>query len=175
MLLDERFELRHELGVTTMFEVRLHSLLQGGEPHLLQMHDVRLGERFEGKVREWRPAPERECLTKGPGALRGLLRPRLLDQHTEAVQVDFTRSNPKPITRRLRLENLSPQQFAELRDEVLERSPGSARRPFAPEGVDETFRRDDASRLEQEERQDCSLFLTSEEQRPGCVEDLQRA
>ena len=66
----ERFELRQDLAVAFQLELRVEQLLGRCEPQLLEPARLVLCERLELRVRERRPAPERERLAQEPRPLR---------------------------------------------------------------------------------------------------------
>lgn len=58
LLVDEGAEFADHLGVTAQRHVRGDPLLQNVEMERLEAEDLGLCELVEGKLREWRPAPE---------------------------------------------------------------------------------------------------------------------
>ena len=111
MLLDQSFELPDELAVARGIQIGLHTLLERGEPKLLEMRDVRLSERLEGKVGEWWTSPEREGLAELFRTFARLGETDLLHARAEAVEVELAIPNVKPVSRRLRLQNLGPERL----------------------------------------------------------------
>src|SRR5438093_3662346 len=91
MLLCERLQLSHELGVTPGVELCFDPVLGDHEAELLQPRDLGLSERLEAEVGQWRAAPERECLPKLFRARIRRLPPRLVDQTPESLEVELLR------------------------------------------------------------------------------------
>jgi len=60
MLFDETLELTYELEMARSIQICLHPLLQGRKLELFELCHVRLRERLEREIREWRPIPERQ-------------------------------------------------------------------------------------------------------------------
>src|SRR2546423_15207264 len=76
----EALELADKLAVTSRLEIRIDSLLEGGEAQLLEMRDLRLCERLEREVRERRTTPEGKSFAQQRRALDRGPCPRVLDR-----------------------------------------------------------------------------------------------
>ena len=140
--LDERFELRDELGVTTQGEVGVDALLEHDRAELLESRDLVLRERLVEEVRECRAAPEAERL-----AQRALRSDRiaahergapLLRQPRETVDVDVFRCELEHVPGRTRCEH-RPERLPELGDVDLNCVPRRFRWLARPECLDEAI------------------------------------
>ncbi len=104
MLGDERLELRYELTVASLRQVRCDSPLQGEQAELREAPDRRLGESVVGEVRERSATPERESVAERPGGRRRILALGPLEELLEGVEVELTWRRTEHVARRARLE-----------------------------------------------------------------------
>ena len=104
MLGDERLELRYELTVSSLRQVRCDSPLQGEQAELREAPDRRLGESVVGEVRERSATPERESVAERPGGRRRILALGPLEELLEDVEVELTWRRTEHVARRARLE-----------------------------------------------------------------------
>ena len=169
---DERLELGHELRVTALREVGLDPQLERLEPQLVETG----GRRGDGLAREigerW-AAPERKRLAKQRSYLLGRRASRLVDEATEAFEVQLVRLDTEQVAGRPRddpLAELSPQ----AEHVVLQRRLRAGGRLVVPDAVDQSLRRDDLVRVEQEQREHRAPLRPTERQSLLAVEDLER-
>jgi hypothetical protein len=88
--LDERLELRNEVGIVAERKVSLDSLLQRQQAQLLEPHDLRLHGRLGRNVDERRPAPLCERFPQLRGLCLRLRRSGLRQQRLEAGEVELS-------------------------------------------------------------------------------------
>src|SRR5438132_4827993 len=100
---------------------------------------------------------------------------RLLHESTEAVQVELLSPNPQHVAGRLRNQDVRTENLPQLRDEVLERRRRGPRRLLAPQDVDQTVRRDNATRVQQEEGEHRALFRPAQRESLVAVAHFERA
>jgi hypothetical protein len=97
---DQRLELRGDLAVTAQSQPRLHVVLEGGDPLLLQAPDRLLGPRLVAQVGERRAAPQRQRLGQHVGGvLRAGRLPRAGRQLLEARDVQLLGTDPRHVAR----------------------------------------------------------------------------
>src|SRR3954470_24899452 len=173
MLFHQAFELADELEMARSVQIGLHPLLQRRQPELFELRYVRLGERLERKISEWRPLPERQCFAQQLGPSVRFRALGTLQQGVEDLEVESSRGDVEPIARRLRLEKLRPERLTQLRDEVLQRGNGRSRRLLTPERIDQPVLRDNPTGFEQQQGEHCALLQPAEEERTGLVRDLE--
>ena len=121
MLLDELFQLAHQLACRAELEVGLDPLLERREPHLLEPAQFVTGKRLERQVLERAAAPETERRLQLLRSLARLRAARLRGQPLEARQVELLRVDPQHVPGRLRDEQLRADRLSQPRDVVLER------------------------------------------------------
>jgi hypothetical protein len=161
---DERFELRHETAVATELEQRVDPVLRRLELTLGESLDLALREVLERELGERRPAPERDRgLQRRERSRWILVLERTLPfgrQPLEACRVDLCLGDAQHVARRLRrqhLPSLGTEEAAQLRDVALNGLRGSARRPLAPERVDERVDGDDLAPPEKKRHEEGAL------------------
>jgi hypothetical protein len=173
-------EIRDEVRVPAQGELGVHHGLEHGQPPLLQVPDLGLGERLVGKVRQRRPAPEVERLAEGRrGALEierhapATLRRELL----EPVKVALSRAHVQPVRAGLRLQPpFAAERSTKRRDLVVDHGVRGRRRGLTPELLDEPIARDQLIRAQQQQRQQGALSPGSNRKRAAAVsDDLERA
>src|SRR5581483_5641005 len=148
--MDERLELRDEVGVRADRELRLRALLDEREMELLEARDLLLRERLVPELGQRLASPEGERVVEQRRAPYGFARPSGVDEAPDAREVELVRVEPDDVARRARLDRVRAERLPQLRDEVLERRDRGRRRIAFPQRLDQTVLRDDASRLEQE-------------------------
>jgi hypothetical protein len=168
VLEDERLELADELGMSPEREIRVDSLLERGEPQLLETSDLDLREGLVREVGERGTPPERQCLAEA-------VRVASLEQPLEPVEIELSRLEPDRVPRRAREDPVGAQDLPELRDVVLERVGGRARRLARPELVDEAVGGDDLCAPRQEQREHRPLPRAPERQLLPVGDDLERS
>jgi hypothetical protein len=101
VLVDQSFQLAHNLTVPADHEVCLDAFLQTGETELFQARDRRLSPRLVREVPKRGPTPKGKRLAK---QLRGLLAASLgermlapLDQMLEATEIELVAFDPKEV------------------------------------------------------------------------------
>ena len=163
--MDERLELRDELGVPAKREVGLDALLEHDSAELLETCDLGLGKRLVEEVRERRAAPEGERLAhRALGGDRIAAHERgapLLRQSREAVDVDVFGRELEHVPGRTRCEH-RPERLPELGDVDVNCVPRRFRWLARPERLDEAIDRDDAARLEPERSKERAGLRPSE-------------
>jgi hypothetical protein len=87
---DDRLELRDELGVATEFEVGFDSLLEGGEPLFLEPGDLVLCERLCGELHERGPSPAGEGVAELGRPFPQVRMPGLRNQQLEPLEVELS-------------------------------------------------------------------------------------
>src|SRR6266516_690138 len=105
MLVDDRLQLTHELGVVAAGEVVLDPLLQASEAELFQAGDLGLREALVAKVGEGWASPEGKRLRELP----------FFPQAPKAVQVELALLDPQQVARRHGLQALLAEQLPEPR------------------------------------------------------------
>jgi hypothetical protein len=120
-----------------------------------------------------------EGVPRGLGFFGRKRRPRLLEQRLEALEVEFARLNPQPVTGRLRYHSTAVpvvrEHAAKARDVRLESGTRARRRRCSPHPVDEPVAGDDLVAAEQEHGEGRPLLCPAERERFVPVEDLERA
>ncbi len=152
--------------------------LKDGEPVLVE--ETRLGrrERLEGEVGERGPAPEPEGLPQKLRASVAISVPEGLNalgrELLEAEAVQLAGLDEKRVAARARRDAVRSEELPEPRDAHLERVLGRTRRFAAPERLDQLIRRDGLIGVDEQEREQHSLLLASELERPAVVLHLER-
>ena len=103
VLRDELLQLAHQLAGSAGRQLRIDSLLQSGEPDLLEALDRRPRKRLEREVGERRPAPKAERLPQELGSALGCsVGERLLRLFAEALeggQIELPGREPDDVPR----------------------------------------------------------------------------
>ena len=167
VLAHEPLELADHLRVVSECEVGVDPVLERGEPQVLEAGDGGLGEGLEREVAERRTAPQRQRASqpRGPGlgVARGQGAATLRRQELETVKVDLLGRGLQAVTRPLRHDHPGvADRFAELRHVHLD---AVRRRPWrlaAPELVDQAVDRDRLVRVQEEDREQRTLFRAPE-------------
>ena len=147
-------------------EVGVDPLLEHAQPLLLEPAGRRRGEGLAVEVGQRRATPERERLA----------RPRIGAQPGELVEVCAPCRNVEHVPRGARAERgaVLPERLAQAGDVHLQRGAGGLGRVVAPELVDQPLGRDDAVRLEQQQREHGALLARAEIQRDAVTVGLER-
>ena len=131
-------------------------------------------ERLVGELLEGRPPPE----DKRVAELRPTLSRRggfgLVEECLHTIHVELGRSDSDQVAGRLRHDQVRPEEFSELGDEVLERGRSRARRVLAPEGIDQPIGGDRAPRVQQKQREQAALLRAPELQGVSVATHLER-
>ena len=136
--------------VAAELDLRLDPVLERGQPELVEAGDLALEERLEREVGERGPAPERERVAQGCGALGRRQGPRVVHQALEPAGVDRAGVDAQQVAGRAGLDHFLAERVPEPRDGVLHDRVGRRRRVRAPEVVDQRVHRDDRPRVQQE-------------------------
>ena len=159
--------------MTAEREIGVDPVLERGETKVFEMRGSR-GCGLTREVRERRAAPQAERLGQPLGRDLGLAATRGVDEVLEAVEVALAVRDPQQVARRL-----SHEPVAELTTEpgevVLQRRERRGRRLVTPDPVDEALDREDAVRLEQEERQHRAPLDAAECEDALAVTNLERS
>ena len=139
MLGNELLELRHELRVAAEPEIGLDPLLDGGEAQLLQAKPLTPGERMAFELGERRALPHIEGLAETAGGCSRFQAPRLGDEILEPLQVELAWFDVERISRATRLDPVTAQELAQLRDVHLEGCARGVGRLPAPQLVDQAL------------------------------------
>ena len=139
VIADERFQLRHRLGVAADGEVGLEPVLERDQAQPLQPPDLVRREGLVAEVGERLAAPERERVAQhGARLLRpaGVEQaPALVEQLLEPLQIERAVGGPHDVAQRVRLDHAVVERLAQLRDVDLQRLDGTLAadaRPRAP-------------------------------------------
>jgi len=174
LLAHERLQLRKELGVAAELEVRVDPLLDRRGPFLFELRAFRAGDRVV-EVGERRAAPQAQCLPQLLGGACGVEAARVGDELLEPLEIETAGRDPGEVAGRLRDDRVAADGLPELGDVNLERRRGGVGRRSAPELVDQPVARDDAVRVQQQEREERSLLRASECDRAPVLGSLERA
>jgi hypothetical protein len=159
--------------VAAELEVGVDPLLDRGGSLLLELRAFRAGNRvFE--VGERRAAPQLQCLLQLLGGACGVETARLGDELLEPLEIDAARLDAGEVAGRLRDDRVAAEGLPELGDVNLERRRGGVRWRSVPELVDQPVARDDAVRVQQQERKERSLLRASECDRAPVLGSLER-
>ena len=168
---NERIELGHELSVEAERELRVDALLEADEALLLEPRLLEPGERLL-ELGERRAAPQPQCAAqRGGGLLRAAGRERFASRRMEALegaQVERMAVEREAVPGRTGLDQPLRHVLAEQRDGDLHHLGCARRHVLAPEVVDDPGRRDDAIRVQQEQRQQ-RLLLAARQVDGACV------
>src|SRR2546423_12771969 len=99
----EALELADKLAVASRLQIRIDSLLEGGEAQLLEMLDLRLCERREREFGERRTAPDGKRFAQQRRALDHFPCPRFLDRLPESLEIEVAGPEIETVARGLRL------------------------------------------------------------------------
>ena len=167
VLRHERVELRHELRVLPEREVGIDPLFECAESLLFEPAGRRRGERLAVEVGKRRTTPERERLA----------RPRLRSQPGELVEVRAPCGNVEHVPRGARAERgaVLPERLPQAGHVHLQRGARRLRRRIPPELVDQPLGRDDAVRVQQEQREHRPLLARPEVELDAVALGLERA
>ncbi len=179
MLGDEFLELGDELRMTTEGDVGIDPILERREPQLLEALAGCRSERLVGEIGEWRPSPEVERLAEERGRrARVVTRPRTLGlgrQVLEAREVEVIVADPECVSGRPRLDRSRrterPPELGDLPLHLRDRGDGRA---TGVQIVREALDRDDAVRVQQQDRERRALTRPAEPDRAAVADDLQR-
>ena len=155
-------------------EVGVDPLLDRRGPLLLELRTFRAGDRVV-EVGERRAAPQAQCLLQQLGRAFGVETARVGDELLEPLEIEAAGLDAGEVAGRLRDDRVAADRLPELRDVNLERRRGGVGRRSAPELVDQPVARDDAVRVQQQERKERALLRASECDRAPVLGSLERA
>jgi hypothetical protein len=161
----ERLQLGRELAVAAERQVRLHPVLQRGQPELLEPRHLGLRERLIAHVLVRRPAPQSQRLVPLPAG----------GERLEALEVQLTGLEPQPVPGRLAHDPLRPEPPPQRVHLDLERVRRRRRRLLAPQRVDQAVARRHLPAGHQQARQQRDLPARCELHRSGSGDDLHGA
>ena len=165
MIVDERAQLTHQLGVAAGVEVLLDPPLEAGQTQLFEAGDLALGEPLVGELGERRTTPERQRFFQPP-----VLDQPLKTHDVELVIRDVHQSSRAPWSARGPSDRL-----AQLRDVDLEGLLRSPRRLVLPERFDQALGGDDLVGVHQKHRQQRPVLGARELDRSLFLDHLERA
>jgi hypothetical protein len=181
MLPHQGLELADELRVPSAGEVGVYAVFKQGEPQLFETRDLRLRERLEGELAQWRPAPQPERLSKQHGCPLAIFGRQclagLVSQALAPVEVKLARLHVKQVAigpGRHPVGAVS-KSLAEARHLDLKTLSGVPGRLLAPELVDQLIGRDRLVGMNQEDREQRPLPVADDGDRPPGLVDLERA
>jgi hypothetical protein len=160
--------------VAAELEVGVDPLLDRRGPLLLELYAFRAGDRVV-EVGEGRASPQAQSLPQLLGGAFGVETARVGDELLEPLEVEAGGLDAGEVARRLRDDRLPADGLPELGDVNLERRRGGVGRRSVPELVDQPVARDDAIRVQQEERKERALLRASECDRAPVLGSLERA
>ena len=131
-------------------------------------------EGLERKLRERIAAPEAERLPQQVGPLGRFELLGRGDQALEPSEVEQFRIDGEDVARRPGEQELGPDQFAEVRDRVLERRGRGLRRSLAPEPVHEPVGREHLSGMQKQQREESALLLRRDRSDVAVRDDFER-
>src|ERR687898_1021099 len=179
VLAHQRFELADQRRVLAEREVRLDSVLERGQPVLLQLRRRALGKYLEGEILERAAAPQCKRLAESiarvlrpPGTQR---LPGLGDERVEAVEVELSKARPQQIAVPLRHEQAVAERLAQIRHVDLNRFGAGRGRPLPPQLVDQAISRDDLAAVKQQDGEHGPLLRTPQHQPPVALDGLKRS
>ena len=162
VLAHERLELGHHLRMTAEREICLDAKTCRDQPELFEAGDLVPCPPLVLEVREGRSPPERERITeRGRGLARrarGQQAATTLEQALEPLQIQRCRLHPRQVAGRPRLDHALAKRLAQLRNVDLHGLDRARRRPLAPQLVDQSRRRYDLVRAQQQQRQQRPLL-----------------
>jgi len=176
MVHQEFLKLPDKLGVATEREVRLDPLLEGAKAELFEALDGRPRERLVRQVGERWAAPEAECPPQQVRRLFRLVRvERLRGQPLEHGQVELLRGEADRVAGRARLDRRGGSKpLPQVRDLALHLLESRHRSGTRVEIVGEPVDRDDAVRVQEQERE-CRPLLRPPELDDTVAGDLERS
>ena len=178
VVLDERLELAHELGVEAAGEVRLDALAQAGQAQVLEPRDLGLREVLLRHVRERRPAPQLERLPQRRRRLPRLAARQLLAAAPvpvlEAVGVERAR-RPEPVAAALRAHELVAERRAQPGRDDLDGVARVLRARALPQLVHHAVEVDDFAAMHEQQREQRQRATAGDRSGPaGFQVDLDR-
>src|SRR5262249_31968364 len=145
---DQLLELRDDDGVAAQLEIRIDSLLEGGEALFLQSGNLGPCPRFVRELRERRSSPERKRRAQVTGrTLRIAARKQLLTglcERLEPMQVELVVFDAKDVSRLFPEEPCADpvalvQDLAQARDVHVEHACNGSGRFLTPDVVDDSL------------------------------------
>jgi hypothetical protein len=169
----ERLELAYQLGVAAQSEVGLDPVQQRRQPQLVQPLRFAGGKSLQTQIGECRAPPEREAVPQQHGRP---LRPRTTrPRHKllELMEVELPVLRPHQIARPLGHDSISAELLAQRRNVTLHQLGRPARRPLAPQLVDQPLARHSLVRVQEQHPQQAALLRRAEREQPTLLAGLQ--
>jgi hypothetical protein len=178
VLAHQRLELADQRGVPAEREIGVDPILERREALLLQPRSLALRKPLIRKVRQRRPAPQRQRVPQ-PSARELRITPRervaaLAHTSLETIRVEQPALSPKHVPAASGHKQTISQRLTQIRDVHLHGLRRAAGRLLSPQLVDQTINRDDLPPMQQQHRQQSPLLWGPERQRPIIVDHLQR-
>src|SRR5206468_555121 len=149
---------------------------RGLDPELLQTLDRRPRERFVGKIGERCSAPEAEGLPQQVRSAPRLFSTRILREALEAMQVELIGFESDDVSGRASLDDrFVAERLAQLGDLTLHLRDGCHRSGSRIEIVGEPVDRDDAVRVQEQDRESRALLWPAQTEWAVFPDDLERA
>src|SRR5215210_2166163 len=151
MLGNQRPQLGHQVGMAVERKVAFDPRFERSHAELFESHDRVLRERLVPKLREGRPAPERERLAEDPSRLGpitvGERAPALLELVLEAIHIALTAVELYDVAASACLKNrvravgdgAGSQGLAQLKDVQLYVLRSRGRRRVTPQRIDQAI------------------------------------
>ena len=181
MLRHERLELADQLRVPSAGQVGVDAVFEQRELKLLEPADLGLRKRLECEFRKRRAAPQlkgRSQLIGGaPAVVRGQGLATLVGQALAAVEVELARLHVEQVAIRLRHKagGALSKRLAQPRHLHLQALPRRGRCVLAPELVDQFVSGNRLVRMDQQDRDECTLPVADDRDRPSAIGDLEGA
>jgi len=164
---DQPFQLRNQVSVPAAGEIGLDPLLHRRQPKLVEPGHLRLRERELGHIRQrWTPPQPERPTQHLPGRLRlplFELTASLVDRPREAILIDGHLRQLQRVTGPNRSDYPPTHRLAQLGHVDLDRVRRRPRR-VSPYSADQRIPRDDAARLQREQRQYSPLLRSTKGQ-----------
>ena len=159
VLADERLELRHQVVMAAERQIGVDSILERGQPELIQPGDLALCEPLAVKIGQRFSAPERKRLAQARRPPDGIVAgPCLGDQRLKAGKVDIARRDVQQIAGRARPDPIGAEQFAQVGDVAMQRGLRGPWRLLSPQRLDQLGARHQLAAAQEQQRQQRPLL-----------------
>ena len=157
MLMHERLELSHDVGVAPERELGVDPAPHAAELQLVEPQYLCLGEGLAPDIREARPPPQHERVAEGRRGARGVAGGQrgsaLLAQRRRALCVQRAGRRPQCVPGRLRHDRIATERRAQPSDHDVQRVLGMVRQRRRPERVHRLLERDHRAVMHEEQRE----------------------
>ena len=174
----QRLELTNQLRLSSKRQVRVNPSLQRDHASFVQARDLALRERLVRKIRQRRPAPQRQPLAQqlAPAArVAAAQQPATLaHQRLEAVEVDRAGLGRQPVAVPVGEQHPLTERPAQLRHVPLHDLDRARRRSLPPHRLDQTIRGNHLTATQDQHDQQRPLLGTAESDRLLVLERLKR-